>query len=113
MRRQDLVYWAPDTPDKFGNTGYAAGVELKGRWEERAETVLNAEGENVISRGVVYIDGTQSILQDGRMFLGQKADLTAEQIPDPDLVPNAYRIIMVGNSPDVRNRRSLSKIWLR
>jgi len=62
---------------------------------------------------VVYAPGTQSILQDGRMFLGQKADLTAAQIPDPDLVPNAYRIIMVGNSPDVRNRRSLNKIWLR
>ncbi len=113
LLRQNVVYWEPDAVDVNGNTTYKAGVELKGRWEEKVETVLTADGENAISRAVVYTDGVQTIVQDGRMFKGLKADLSAAQIPDPNKVPNAYRILLAGNSPDVRNRRSLNKVWLK
>jgi len=109
LLRQTITYWEPDSTDVYGNTSWDAGVEIKARWEEKTENVLNADGENVASRAVVYVDGDQSIEVDGRMFLGVKSELTAAQIPDPD----SYRIIMVANSPDLRDRRSIKKIWLK
>ena len=113
LLRQTVTYWEPGSADVFGNTSWAAGVEISARWEEKVEDVLNADGENVASRAVVYVDGTQDIGIDGRMFLGTLSELTAEQRSDPDKVSNSYRIIMIQNSPGLRNRRSLKKIWLK
>lgn len=113
MLRQTVTYWETDSTDVFGNTSWDAGVEIKARWEEQAEDVLNADGENVVSRAVVYVDGEQDIVVDGVMFLGLKSELTAAQIPDPDKVANAYRIIAIRESPGLRNRRSLKKLWLK
>lgn len=113
LLRQTVVYWETDSTDVFGNTSWEAGIEIKARWEEQAEDVLNADGENVVSKAVVYVDGDQDIVMDGVMFLGVKSSLTTAQIPDPDRVANAYRIIAVRNSPELRNRRSLKKLWLK
>lgn len=113
LLNQTITYWEPDSTDVYGNTSWDAGEEISARWEEKAEGILDANGDNVMSRAVVYVAGTQSVEIGGRMYKGIKSELTAAQIPDPDKVPNSYRIIMVQESPDLRNRRSLKKVWLK
>lgn len=113
LLNQTITYWEPDSTNVYGNTTWTAGVQIKARWEENAEDVLSPNGENIVSRAMVYVDGDQAIEIDGRMYLGIKSELTSTQIPDPDLVANSYRIIAVKKSPGLRNRRSLKKIWLK
>lgn len=108
LYKQDVTYWQPTGAgvDKYGNTKWRRGVQVKGRWEDKIEQVQNANGEEVMSSAVVYLPGTQTIEEDWRMALGCLAD------SDPDGEAKAYRVIAVLDSPQVRNKRSLKKIWL-
>lgn len=107
MYKQDLTYWKPGTTDVRGNTSWQTpGKVIQGRWEDKVEQVQNANGEEVQSKAVAYLPGTQEMGEDWRMAEGCLQDT------DPDGQAKAYRVIAVGDSPSVRNKRSLKKIWL-
>ena len=109
MFKQDVTFWRPSASgvDENANTSWRSpGKVVKGRWEDKVEQVQNADGELVISKAVVYMPGTQEMEEDWRMYLGCLPD------SDPDGLAKAYRVIAVGDSPSMRNKRSLKKIWL-
>jgi hypothetical protein len=68
--------------------------------------VRNADGEEVQSRAIAYVDGTQQMEEDWRLYLGCEPD------SNPNDLAKAYVVIAVLDSPSVRNKRSLKKIWL-
>jgi hypothetical protein len=109
MFKQDVTYWQPVATgvDEDGNTAWRSpGKVIKGRWQDKVEQAQNADGELVESKAVAYVPGTQEMEEDWRMALGCFQD------SDPDGEAKAYRVIAVGDSPSVRNKRSLKKIWL-
>lgn len=106
LYQQDVTYWEPDTGDRYGNTTWKAGVEIKARWEDKVEQVQNANGEEVMSKSIVYMEGTRLIEEDWRMALGSLST------SDPDDEAKAYRVVAARNMPGVRNRRSQIKVWL-
>jgi hypothetical protein len=107
MFKQDITFWKSGTLNEEGNTSWQSpGKVIKGRWEDKVEMARNADGEEVESKAVVYVPGTQEMEEDWRLYLGCFPD------SDPDGVANAYVVIAVGNSPSVRNKRGLKKIWL-
>lgn len=112
---QTIVYWAPDgIIDLHGGQGWAGGVEIKGRWQEQTEEVLNADGKNELSRAVIYLDGSTVVGFDGRFYLGELDDLTSGQQADPAIVVGTGRVIAIGDSPDLRGRgTSLKKVWVK
>lgn len=106
MFKQDITFWQSNAVDKHGNTTWRLGTQVKGRWQDKIEQVQNKDGELVMSKSIIYLPGTQVIEEDWRMALGCVAD------SNPDEMARAYRVIAVGDSPDMRDRKSLRKVWL-
>lgn len=107
MLRQEVTYWQSLAGGRYGNTTWRSpGKVIKARWEDKVEQVRNANGEEVESKAVVYVSGTQEMEEDWRLYLGCLPDSA------PDDLSKAYVVIAVADSPSVRNKRSLRKIWL-
>lgn len=57
MRKQKAVLWtAKDTRDEFGQVQFNDPIEIKCRWEGKRTRFINANGEEVVSEAVVYVD---------------------------------------------------------
>jgi len=108
LLRQTAVYWSGPVRDGFGGTSWGVPVEVKCRWEERQEEVLNKDNEQVLSRAVVYV-GTEVSLG-GMLALKQLIDLTSSQDPTDN---DAYEIIAISTVWGLRNGDVVRKVWLR
>jgi len=99
--KQDATYFPPLGNDGFGGVAYGAAVAIMCRWQDVAELFRNAQGQEVTSSAVVYVDRTLAIK--GKIALG-----TFTGTP-----PAAAREIrQAGSSPSVDAQRALLKIWL-
>lgn len=101
---QVATYWAPGANDGFGGLVYGAPVLIKCRWQERVTLVRNAQGREVPSRAVVYVD--RKLLPQGMLILG---DFVASLDP---LAIGASEILSSGSSPNLRATLELNKVWL-
>jgi hypothetical protein len=110
---QKVVYWAPGSLDNYGNTSWAGGAEIAGRWEEGSFLFLNTEGESEVASDRVYMDGANTLELDGRLYLGELDDLTSGQQADPTTVSSAKRIVKVGKAPRLRGSQKLAQVLLK
>ena|SRR6478609_1056237 len=101
---QTATYWGPGTNDGLGGLQYAAPVLVRCRWQDRQTLIRDAQGREVPSRSIVYVD--REMKPQGMLILG---DLTAQ--PNP-LIAKASEILSVGNSPSLRGGLELNKVWL-
>lgn len=101
---QQATYWAPLGNDGFGGLSYDAPVLVRCRWQERVTLVRNAQGKEVPSRAVVYVD--RKMVPQGLLILG---DFTAANDP---LELGASEILSAGSSPNLRATLELNKVWL-
>lgn len=102
--RQDVTYWAPGAPDQTGGVSYAAPVNIKGRWEERAELFIDANGNEVRSSAVVYL--AVDVVLEGYLLLGISTATT------PVGVPGSFAIRSFRKIPDIRARNFERKAML-
>jgi len=99
--KQDATYWPPGTNDGFGGVSFGAAAPIKCRWEDKAELFRNAQGQEVTSSAVVYVDRVLAIK--GKLALGTFAGT-------PPVT--AREIRQVGGSPNLKAARDLNKVWL-
>jgi len=92
---QTAVYWAPLTKNAYAEYSYAAGVEVRCRWENAKELVINNNGEEVVSRARVWLD--QDVVEDGFLYLGSVTDSVYDV--DPGNVDQAERILAFTKTP--------------
>lgn len=64
---QDITYWTTSS-DGFGGSTYGAPQSLKGRWEERNDVFRTPNGQEKVSKAVVYLDTDVEI--NGYLYLG-------------------------------------------
>lgn len=98
MRQQRAVYWPPMPPTRHGQKTYDTPVELLVRWEQTGEVFLDRDGNQQVSRAMVYVG--DDVLELGVLWLSTKTlddsegsalgELTDES--DPFLNPGAYEI---------------------
>ena len=100
--RQDATYWGPPTRDGLGGLTFPAPVAIKVRWQQKAETFTDAQGDERVSSAIVY--PAQPLETEGWLYLGTTADA------DPR--PIAYEIKQSGFSPNLRATEQLNKVWL-
>jgi len=101
---QKATYWAPGAVSGFGGRTFSAPVTIRVRWEDRAELFIDADGNEVRSRSIVYSD--ISVKQGGYLFLGEST------ATDPTTVNNAYEIRDVTSTPNLYASTFLYKIVL-
>lgn len=98
-----ITYWAAPVLDGFGGYTWSAPVQIKGRWEKRNELVKNPIGEDVISKGIVYVN--TDVDTGGYLYEGTSAEA------NPTLVTGAEEIISFEKIPNLRYNNYHRKVW--
>lgn len=109
-RNQTAVYWAPGSPDAYGNFTFDEPVEVECRWEDKPELFKDSNGNEQRSSSIVYPD--QVVAVGGYLYLGDLDSLSDPEKADPKLVSGAKEI---GASSDVSNlkvTKHIYKAWL-
>lgn len=70
---QTAVYWGNPVNNGYGGFNYDDPIEIKCRWEESNQVVVEMNGEQVISRAIVYTD--TDLQENGVLFLGDMEDI--------------------------------------
>lgn len=101
---QTITYWSPDGIDAFGGRTFGAPLEIKGRWQDKADLFRDSDGREVVSSAVVYVD--QDVELRGYLYLGSSS------ASNPQTVDGAREIRNIGRSPDLGATQTLHKVWL-
>ena len=108
---QYATYWAPGVNDGFGGVAYGAPVAIMCRWQDDAALVRSAQGQEVTSSAIVYVD--RALLPEGYLALGDHtSEVDSDGMLDPLEVEGAHKIIQVGTSPSLDASLVLNKVWL-
>jgi hypothetical protein len=109
--KQDAVYWGNPKNDGYSGFIYDAAVEIKCRWEDKVQLIVDKEGNTQSSRALVYC--LQELDEEGWLYLGKLTDLTAAEIANPKLVRDASTIKKFEKSPALNSTTEFYyKAWL-
>lgn len=108
IRKQTLVYWAPEQADEFGKPTYADPVELSCRWEDTCEEFIGPEGARELSTAKVFVG--EDVEVKGVMMLGTLEDLT--ESGDPKLNEGAGEIRRFEKVANIRQTKTLRVAYL-
>lgn len=84
FRKQTATVWDASGVDSAGDPSFATPRQITVRWEEKAQSFFNAQGEEDIAKARVYV-GEDLTLED-YLFLGTSAEA------DPTSLVGAYQI---------------------
>ena len=106
--KQTIVYWGNPQPDGFGGFSFDDPVEISGRWEDKIILFINANGEEVRSEAIVYID--RDVDLGGYLYLGSLNDLDSDPTPSDTL--NAKEIRAFYKIPNIKGTAYFRKVIL-
>ncbi len=93
--RQTVTHWAKSgTRDSYGQSLWSAPVTLAARWEDKTETILNQEGEEVLSRSTVYLPSDVEI--GDYLLLGENTGI------DPTTISGTFKVKDFRKIPQLR-----------
>jgi len=72
--KQNLTYWTRGANDAYGNPSWNNPIQVKCRWEDRNDKAVDFQGNEVITRSVVYVGVDMGI--GTYLFEGLSTDLT-------------------------------------
>lgn len=104
------VYWAPSGWNADGSPSWSTAVEISCLWMEERKLFRDREGRETVSQASVYV--LQDLSDNGMLYEGELADLTAAQKSDPRKVKEAYEIKRFMKKPsllltDEYNRKAI------
>lgn len=95
---QTAVYWGNPANDGYGGHTFDSPVEILCRWEEKTGTFMSNRGEQLYSKGEVYV--LEDVEENGWLFLGTLADITGEDdTSKPKDIAEAYEIKRFDKTP--------------
>ena len=92
--KDEVTHWAV-TPGDFGSFTFAAPVTVKGRWEEKSVLFRTPEGEEEVSKSIVFI--TCDVDVDDYLFLGESV------VADPTSISDTHQVRQFMKTPDIRS----------
>jgi len=96
---QDAVYWGSPTADAYGGYAFADPVEVKVRWEEKNELIIDAEGKETMSMAQVLV--TQDMDLGGYLYLGTLDELSSNP-SNPLQEGGAWEIKQFSKTPMIK-----------
>lgn len=101
---QDATYWAKASVNEYNEKTFSAPVPLVVRWEYIEEMFMDSEGKEQRSHSIVFVQGT--VMLEGYLYLGTSV------VTDPRTLPEADEIKKIAEIPNLKNTKTLYKIWL-
>jgi hypothetical protein len=98
---QTAVYWGNPVDDGYGGLTFDDPVEIKCRWEDTAELITAADGEQYVTKANIMV--TQDVDVNGYLLLGTLNNLDSDQMDDPKEVSGACRIRQFAKVPMIRS----------
>jgi hypothetical protein len=80
MRREWCVYWEYSGQDRNGKDTYLDPIEIKVRWEDKAEQDFLPNGQEVMIKSTVYVDRLMPL--GGVLWLGLLVDFDLSTPPE-------------------------------
>lgn len=100
---QKVTYWAPIPGDTgTGAKLMAPPVTIKVRWEDKQQQILNAKGQQTISKAEIYTPADLALEIDGFLYNGISTAL------EPRNVDNAFQVLQTMRIPDLRNLEAVN-----
>jgi len=97
---QTAIYWSLPTNDGMGGKIFSDGVEVSVRWEDRQQIFIDAKGQEIISRAVVYVDKDMDI--GGYLVLMDFDSLASDEVDNPLLISTAMPIRTFSKMPSFK-----------
>ena len=72
--KQDVTYWVKGALDIHGNPAWVGPTTVKGRWEDRQDKAVDFQGNEIITRSVVYVGVDLGV--GSYLFLGTSVELS-------------------------------------
>lgn len=94
---QFATLYARTGVNSYGEPSYSAGTTIRCRWQDVAQNLIDAQGQDFVSRSVIYV-GSQAKAGD-RIAYGSGASFA-----------DAHEIKVVNTSPSLDGRESLIKV---
>lgn len=107
--QQTAVLWTNPVLDGFGGRTFDDGIEIACRWENRQELFVDAQGRQVLSRAVVFVD--RDIAVHDFLFLGELSDLASGE-DQPFTNTNAFEVRAYKSIPSLKADRHVRTVWL-
>jgi hypothetical protein len=107
--KQTVVYWGNPVNDGLGAFTFDDPVEISARWEDRQQMFKNAQGQDELSKAVVYLG--QDVQIGGYLYLGTLDDMSSSA-PEPGDVTTALQIQGLTKVPGIKGTTYLRKVWV-
>ena len=96
--RQKCVYWAPGSPDAYGQPTYSDAVELWCRWDDTQQQIIKDDGTMVMSKAEVMLSADVAV--GGVLLFGELVDVM--YISEPTKNPGAFEILKFNKNPNFK-----------
>ena len=107
---QLATYFPPGSADVFGETGFTeAPVLIRCRWQDEAVVFRSAEGQEMTSSSVVYVD--RKLEPHGYLVLGDATEAAGPPY-EPASIEGAGEIRQRAASPSLSATQVLHKVYL-
>ena len=109
MLKQTAVYWPSPVPDGYGQYAFGIPSEIRVRWENKQELFIDPQGDELLSKAVVYT--ASDVVVGGYLYLGLEAELSSDH-SDPQTITQAFKIKQFGKLPTLSATQYLRTAWL-
>jgi len=90
---QTIVLWATPVNNGYNTMTFAAPTEIKGRWEDKLDLIVNNNRETQESKAHLYT--LADVQKENWVYLGELTDLTEAQLANPKLIDGAYLVMQI------------------
>jgi len=94
---QTAVYWGNPQPDGRGGYTFDEPVEIGCRWDQKIQVIVGTTGKEIVSKAEILV--TQDIDEEGFLFLGSLTDLDSDEAGDPQIITDAWEVLLFIKSP--------------
>jgi len=96
--KQKCVYWAPGTPDAYGQTTYSEAIELNCRWDDNQQQIIRDDGTMVMSKAEVMLSA--DVIVGGVLKFGTLDDVL--YMNEPTRNDGAFEILKFDKNPNFK-----------
>lgn len=107
---QTAVYWKRLSPDGHGGWDYGDPDEIYVRWEDVQEDMMDAAGEEFVSRAEVMVN--QEMFPGDYLYLGELTSAMGDSAGQPVNFSGAWPVRRVENIPDFEGTSWVRTVWL-